>query len=154
MTAVDRAAWHAELASLRAMGYSYLDFLTGVDRLDHVEVLAHVVAPDGLGRRRAATQIPISDARLASISDLYPAAAWHERETAEMFGIGFDGHPDPRRLLLRHESPVPPLRKACALRARVETPWPGAVDTEGGRRPRRAQLPPGVQASWMPEGGR
>ncbi len=35
-----------------------------------------------------------------TVSDIYRTAEWHERETAEMFGIEFIGHPDPRKLLL------------------------------------------------------
>ena len=51
-----------------------------------------------------------------------------------------------------HATPaLPPLRKASALAARVETPWPGAPDPSAGGRARRPQLPPGVRASWLPE---
>jgi NADH-quinone oxidoreductase subunit C len=152
MTAVDRDGWHAELDRLHRGGYRYLDHLTAIDRLDHVEVLAHVVVPDTLQRAEVATLVPDTDPHLASIVDLFPAADWHERETAEMFGMVFDGHPDPRPLLLREASGPAPLRKATALAPRVETTWPGAVESDEGRRARRLQLPPGVRASWLPEG--
>ena len=84
---------------------------------------------------------------LPTCSTLLAAAAWHERETAEMFGVVFDGHPDPRPLLLRTASQRPPLRKAASLRERVTTPYPGAQ--EAGARTRRPQLPPGVRADWL-----
>jgi NADH-quinone oxidoreductase subunit C len=151
MIVTEPGAWREEIAALHARGFRYLDLLTAVDRLAHVEVLAHVVDLDTMERRLVSTLLPEDALRLATISDIHPAAAWHERETAEMFGIGFDGHPDPRPLLLRSERARPPLRKASALRARVETPWPGAVPPEDGRRPRRPQLPPGVRDSWMTE---
>lgn len=151
MTAVDRSAWRDELTALHARGYRYLDFLTAVDRLDRVEVLAHVVAPDSLERRLLSTTVPNDDPHLASIADVYPAADWHERETAEMYGLGFDGHHDLRPLLLRAPMGSPPLRKDSALRARVETRWPGAPAADEGRRTRRPQLPPGVRESWLPE---
>jgi NADH-quinone oxidoreductase subunit C len=153
VSAVAPAAWAQELAALHGRGFRYLDLLTGVDRLDHVEVLAQVVDLDTLERSIVSTLVPDGAPHLASIVPVYPAAAWHERETAEMFGIRFEGHPDPRPLLLRTLPALPPLRKASALRARVETPWPGAVTPEEGKRPRRAQLPPGVRESWMPEVG-
>jgi NADH-quinone oxidoreductase subunit C len=152
MTTVDRSAWREELAGLHARGYRYLDHLTAIDRLDHVEVLAHVVVPDSLEREVVSTVVPVADPQLASIAAVFPAAAWHEREAAEMFGVRFDGHPDPRPLLLRTATAVPPLRKASALTARVETPWPGAPDPGAGGRARRPQLPPGVRASWLPGG--
>jgi NADH-quinone oxidoreductase subunit C len=152
MTTVESSAWHAALAGLHAQGYLYLDYLTAVDRLDHVEVLAHVVVPDSLERELLSTRVPDADPHLASIAGVFPAARWHERETAEMFGVVFDGHPDARPLLL-HSAPVlPPLRKASALTARVVTPWPGAPAAAEGRRARRPQLPPGVRESWLTEG--
>jgi NADH-quinone oxidoreductase subunit C len=151
MTIVDRAAWREELAGLHARGYRYLDFLTAVDRLDHVEVLARVVVPDSLERELVSTVVRAADPHLESVTAVFPAAAWHEREAAEMFGVRFDGHPDPRHLLLRTEPALPPLRKVSALTARVGTPWPGAPDPAAGGRARRPQLPPGVRASWLPE---
>ena len=98
------------------------------------------------------TRVPTEGPSLPSATTLWPGAAWHERETAEMFGVVFDGHPDLRPLLLREVTDPAPLRKATALAARVETKWPGAADPDEGRRARRPQLPPGVRASWLPEG--
>lgn len=151
MTVVEPADWQGVLTGLHALGYRYLDHLSAVDRIDHVEVLASVVVPDSLERELVSTAIPDDDPHLASIAAVFPAAAWHERETAEMFGVRFDGHPDPRPLLLRTTPARPPLRKDTALAARVEKPWPGAPDPSAGGRARRPQLPPGVRASWLPE---
>jgi NADH-quinone oxidoreductase subunit C len=60
----------------------------------------------------------------------YAGANWHEREAAEMFGITFSGHPDPRKLYLPGEFEGFPLRKDFPLLARVVKPWPGIVDVE------------------------
>ena len=62
---------------------------------------------------------------------MYPGADWHERECAEMFGIGFEGHPNLRKLYLPAEFEGHPLRKDFALLAREVKPWPGLVDVEG-----------------------
>jgi NADH-quinone oxidoreductase subunit C len=61
---------------------------------------------------------------------VYPGADWHERETWEMYGIVFDGHPGLRNLYLPSEFEGHPLRKDFPLLARVVKPWPGLVDVE------------------------
>jgi len=60
----------------------------------------------------------------------YAGANWHERETHEMFGIGFEGHPDLRNMYLPGEFEGHPLRKDFPLLARMIKPWPGIVDVE------------------------
>jgi NADH-quinone oxidoreductase subunit C len=60
----------------------------------------------------------------------FAGANWHERETHEMFGIGFDGHPDLRNIYLPGEFEGFPLRKDFPLLARMIKPWPGIVDVE------------------------
>ena len=61
---------------------------------------------------------------------VYAGANWHERETHEMFGIGFEGHPDLRNLYLPGEFEGYPLRKDFPLLSRMVKPWPGIVDVE------------------------
>ena len=60
----------------------------------------------------------------------YAGANWHERETWEMFGISFAGHPDLRHIYLPTEFEGFPLRKDFPLLARMVKPWPGIVDVE------------------------
>ncbi|HAZ32372.1 MAG TPA: hypothetical protein DCY63_00885 [Acidimicrobiaceae bacterium] len=61
---------------------------------------------------------------------VYAGANWHERETHEMFGISFDGHPDLRNMYLPGDFEGYPLRKDFPLLARLVKPWPGIVDVE------------------------
>ena len=65
-----------------------------------------------------------------SIVALYRGAEWHERETWEMYGFEFTGHPGLRHLYLPGEFEGHPLRKDYPLLARVVKPWPGLVDVE------------------------
>ncbi len=58
---------------------------------------------------------PLADPSIPTLTGLYPAADWHEREAAEMVGLVFSGHPDPRNLLLEEDLRIHPLRKAHPL---------------------------------------
>jgi len=151
MRLIDRTDWLSAMTELHADGFSYLDVLTGLDRGSDVEVLARVVDVSA-GRLRAevvTTLVPRVDPHLSSVAAGYPAAVWHERETAEMFDIVFDGHPDPRPLLRRTDLGAAPLLKSTVLAARVVTPWPGTSEGESGRRSTRRPQPLGVPANWL-----
>jgi NADH-quinone oxidoreductase subunit C len=71
-----------------------------------------------------------ADPRVASIADVYGGADWHERETWEMYGFAFEGHPNLIHLYLPSEFEGFPLRKDFPLLAREVKPWPGIVDVE------------------------
>lgn len=86
----------------------------------------------GLGVNLKADVPAGADGELAigSWIDTYPGAAWHERETHEMFGITFLGNDDMRNLYLPTDFEGYPLRKDFPLLARLVKPWPGIVDVE------------------------
>ena len=71
-----------------------------------------------------------NDPRVDSWISVYRGADWHERETWEMYGFTFDGHPDLRHIYLPAEFEGFPLRKDFPLLAREVKPWPGLVDKE------------------------
>jgi NADH-quinone oxidoreductase subunit C len=62
---------------------------------------------------------------LPTLCGLFAAANWHERETYDLMGIRYEGHPDMRRILMWDEYPYHPLRKDFPL-AGIETPLPAA----------------------------
>ena len=74
--------------------------------------------------------VPDADPVVDSWIGAYAGANWHERETHEMFGIGFAGHPDLRNMYLPTDFEGHPLRKDFPLVARIVKPWPGIVDVE------------------------
>ena len=83
------------------------------------------------------------DLTIDSWVPVFAGADWHERETWEMFGITFDGHPGLRHMYLPGDFEGNPLRKDYPLVSRMVKPWPGIVDvepmptdeTEGGDNP-------------------
>jgi NADH-quinone oxidoreductase subunit C len=93
------------------------------------DFLASVTAVDALGREprfwvvyelrsiahrhRLRVKVPVAadDPRVPSVTPLFPTADWHERETFDLFGIVFDGHPDLARILLPDDWVGHPLRK-------------------------------------------
>lgn len=61
---------------------------------------------------------------LPSIADIYEGADWHEREVNDFYGIHFEGHPNPIRLLLPSDMNEYPLRKEESARAPLRTLFP------------------------------
>ena len=131
--------WTTALQVAKEEGFAYPDHLTAIDRLDHLEVVVLLRTPEGADQRLLRTSVPADTPELVCSCALFPGLAWHEREAAEMFGLRFVGSADHPPLLTR--TPGNPLRKSVALRARMETQWPGAVGA------RRAKVP-GVSALW------
>lgn len=68
--------------------------------------------------------------QMPTLVPTFAGANWHERETHEMFGITFVGHPDLRNIYLPTDFEGHPLRKDFPLLARHIKPWPGIVDVE------------------------
>ena len=77
------------------------------------------------------TELPKDGAALPTLREVFGGADWHERETHEMFGITFTGHPNLTHLYLPDAFEGNPLRKTYPLLSREVKPWPGMVDVEG-----------------------
>jgi NADH-quinone oxidoreductase subunit C len=147
---VPAGLWRTALRLARdELGCDFFDWLTAVDELDQgYAVVAHVWSTAGRYGVIIRTRVPGQEPAVESIVGLYPGAAWHERETHEMFGIDFPGHPDLAALLLPVEFEGHPLRKAFVLASRVAKQWPGAAEpgesaAQSAQR-RRPLRPPGV----------
>jgi NADH-quinone oxidoreductase subunit C len=94
--------------------FTFLAELTAIDfwpREPRFEVVYFLVSLENRLRIRMKVRLHEADAHLATVSDLWPAANWLEREVWDLFGIVFDGHPDPRRLLMPEDWEGYPLRK-------------------------------------------
>ena len=153
-------AWRSTAETLKSLGYTYFGFISAIDWLPspygrgeddptaapverssvikqgyaggdtRFQVIARLVQPfTTLGIN---IKVDVDDSLMAvdSWSQVFAGANWHERETHEMFGIGFNGHPDLRNMYLPSDFEGHPLRKDFPLLARMVKPWPGIVDVE------------------------
>ena len=121
------------LAVLRALRdgadlrFDLLAELTAADfwpREPRFEVIYVLVSTEHRQRLRVKARLHGADARLATATAVWPAANWLEREVWDLFGIEFDGHPDPRRLLMPEDWEGFPLRKDYPVQIRM-TPRTG-----------------------------
>lgn len=109
----------------------YYDFGAGVDFGDDgLEMVTHLYSTKHNHHVRLKVRCGVVDPTCPTLSDIYAGANWHEREAGEMFGLTFEGHPQPVKLLLAEEFEGHPLRKDFPLMSREAKPWPGAPEGE------------------------
>jgi NADH-quinone oxidoreductase subunit C len=129
---VDPGEWRRMAEFLRRdtdLACNFFEFLCGVDEQDAgIGVILHVYSINHRHHVQLRTLVPRDGGHLPTVYDLWAGANWHERETAELFGVGFDGHPNLAKLLLPEEYEGYPLRKEFALMAREAKVWPGGKE--------------------------
>ncbi|MBN2328194.1 MAG: NADH-quinone oxidoreductase subunit C [Candidatus Omnitrophica bacterium] len=91
--------------------FDMLHCISGVDWPDYMESVYHLYSMKhchwGILKARA----PKISPAIPSVTPIWPAADWHEREAYDLMGIVYEGHPDLRRILLPEEWEGHPLRK-------------------------------------------
>ncbi len=107
------------------LSFDYLTDITGVDYLKQereprFDLVYHLYSFPNNQRLRVKLGVSEADLDVPTMSELWKAALWLEREAFEMFGFNFVGHPDLRRLLLPDVFDGFPLRKDYPLRGRGE----------------------------------
>lgn len=114
----------------------FFTFLSAVDRSElgegggGLEVLIHVYSP--IHVIHVTVHVPMDSGApvCPTITKIYRGALWAERETHEMFGIDFPGHPRLANLYLPEDFEGHPLLKSFRLPGRSVKEWPGAKDPE------------------------
>jgi NADH-quinone oxidoreductase subunit C len=97
---------------------------------ERIELISTVADLTEGHRVTFSTSLPVENPSAPTLVEVYAGANWHEREAAEMFGISFEGHPDPGALYLPDAFEGHPLLKSFPLLSREVKPWPGKVDVE------------------------
>jgi NADH-quinone oxidoreductase subunit C len=101
--------------------FHLLSELTAVDfhpREPRFELVYLLVSIEHRRRLRLKVRLQGDAARVRTVSAVWPAANWLEREVWDLFGIEFEGHPDPRRLLMPEDWEGFPLRKDYPVQIR------------------------------------
>jgi NADH-quinone oxidoreductase subunit C len=114
--------WRALAEAARhRLGCGFFNFSTAVDlKDDGLEVVARLDNLDDRFALLMKTRLGPGISACPSLVPVYRGADWMERETYDMFGVVFEGHPDLRRILLPDDWQGFPLLKSYA----VDTPYP------------------------------
>lgn len=94
------------------LGFDLLSCISGVDMLDHLECVYHVRALTRGQLLQVKVRLDHEKPEVESVVSIWPTANWLERETYDMYGIRFTGHPDLRRMLLDDDFEGYPLLKS------------------------------------------
>jgi len=124
------------LRTSAAEPYDMLVDITAVDRVETdaaLDIIYQLCVLATCRRLTVKTSVPVQDPTLASLTSIWKAADWAEREVYDMFGVRFEGHPNLRRILLYEQFEGHPLRKSYPYQKRqplveerdpITNPWP------------------------------
>jgi len=100
---------------VKEKGFYHLETITVTELKDGVEVMAHLGVSTSISVR---TILDKSSPKIVSLCSLIPGAEFYEREIMDLMGVNFEGHPNPKRLVLPQDWPedVHPLRKSFETR--------------------------------------
>lgn len=102
------------LATEPSLRFSFLSDITIVDRFPiepRFELNYQLLSLDRRERLRLRVWVNSNDPVVSSVTSIWPTANWHERESFDLFGVRFEGHPDLKRILMPEDWEGHPLRK-------------------------------------------
>jgi NADH-quinone oxidoreductase subunit C len=114
---LDRSSIREACAMLKAAGNTGFEFLVDVTCVDwypsepRFEVVYHLLSMPRKDRVRLKVRVPGDEASVESITPVWPAADFFEREVFDLFGVRFSGHPHLRRIMMPEDWDGHPLRK-------------------------------------------
>ena len=108
----------AATEAAKAEGFEMCIDVTAVDYLDRdprFEVVVNLLSQKLRKRLRIRCGVPASNPAVPTLTNIYPAANFYEREIYDLMGIAFEGHPDMTRILMPDDWEGHPLRKDYAV---------------------------------------
>lgn len=141
---IDKSEWLTQAKEMKQRGLVRCEWLTATHNGgDSFEIALMLSNEDLTERLILSTDI---EAKIESLTEIYPTLDFHEREVAQMFGVKFIGNENSAPAFEIELSGFP-LRRDFALKSRADTQWPGAVEPDETAK-RRPSLPPGVLPEW------
>ncbi|MGA2278601.1 MAG: NADH-quinone oxidoreductase subunit C, partial [Terracidiphilus sp.] len=104
----------AAAATVQAAGYNFFEDVTAVDwfpSTPRFQLSYHILSHHLKERIRLRVMVGGEAPAVESITSLWPAANFYEREVFDLFGIRFEGHPNLRRIMMPDDWQGHPLRK-------------------------------------------
>ncbi|NUQ29857.1 MAG: NADH-quinone oxidoreductase subunit C [Acidobacteriaceae bacterium] len=104
----------AAVKAVQAAGYNFMEDVTCVDWYPsepRFHVTYHILSHSLKERVRLVAPVGSEDLSIDSITDVWPAANFYEREVFDLFGVHFGGHPNLRRIMMPDDWKGHPLRK-------------------------------------------
>ncbi len=110
------------LATDPEFGLTYLSFVSAIDwpERGEMEVLYHLYSHRTRQELALKVRVPRDDPRVPSVTGIWDGANWHERETYDLLGVVFEGHPNLRRIMMTEDWIGHPLRKDYVYQ---DPPW-------------------------------
>jgi NADH-quinone oxidoreductase subunit C len=144
---VPRDKWVAAAEHLKECGrckFDMFNFMAGVDwpEDNQIEVVAHLYSVRRQHHLNMKIRVARDDGSVPTLSGVWRGANWHERETWELYGVTFEGHPHLVKLLLPEAFEGFPLRKDFLLMTREAKEWDGREEPGApGSSPRPGRVP-------------
>jgi NADH-quinone oxidoreductase subunit C len=104
----------AAAATVQAAGYNFFEDMTAVDwfpSTPRFQLSYHILSHSYKERIRLSALVDEASPSIESITSVWPAANYYEREVFDLFGVRFEGHPNLRRILMPDDWEGHPLRK-------------------------------------------
>lgn len=116
---LDRSRWLDFARRAKEVGFEVCSDITAVDWFRHrqvrFELVVSLLSMQHKRRLRVLIPLPADDPSVDSVVEVWPGASFGERETYDMYGVTFEGSPDPSRILMPDEWEGYPLRKDFAV---------------------------------------
>jgi NADH-quinone oxidoreductase subunit C len=141
---IDKSVWLNQAAEMKQRGLVRCEWLTATHNGGDSFEISLMLSKEDLSE--SVILLTNAEGSIDSVSDIYPAVEFHEREVAQMFGLEFVGLKDLSPAFEIELSGFP-MRRDFALATRAGAEWPGAVEPDENAK-RRPSLPPGVLPDW------